>query len=350
MSAAFGVTDRGSMGGANPKATSKRYSSDSDMSSGTWNGQGLGHEDDMTKCDWTTCSQNSRKNVKTYGRWVSGARIVMINVQGEPATFFFREEKIGDGRRSTMFLLKVEYTISLDPVKNAVRLPPHLFGELAKCDDGIDILSQHKVIEDLMEVVHDEERGEAWIASLWSMAHICSAEPGLQLVRDKAKDFVPWLCQRAYKSEDFSFRGTAVCLLRLVAQTDEGMDLITKEGWASSSAGQSGCPIPTSFDNFFSIDGRNWGGDVHFVGSPVKAGAGLTRKLGKKEENLLTAVGKLGDHITQKEAMAALKKMRMDKGMEEVWDNGETTAEIHEYMGRYTFDLQSRRFLWECLL
>jgi hypothetical protein len=60
-------------------------------------------------------------------------------------------------------------------------------------------------------------------------------------------------------------------------------------------------------------------------------------------------VGKLGDHITQKEAMAALKKMRMDKSMEDVWGNGEMIAEIHEYMGSYTFDLQSRRLLWECL-
>ncbi|GMI10640.1 hypothetical protein TrRE_jg10745 [Triparma retinervis] len=347
MAAAFGV-DRSSNLGTSPKqSVMKRFSTESSGSHGTWDGEGLGHEDDMAKCDWTTCSQNSRKSVKTYGRWVSGVRVVMINVQGEPATFFFREEKVPNGT-STLYLLKVEYTISLDPLKNAIRLPPHLFGELAKCDEGIDILAQHHVIEDLMDVVHEEDKGEKWVASLWSLAHICSAQPGLQLVRDKAQDFVPWLCKQAYKSEDYSFRGTAVCLLRLVAQTDVGAAMIMQEGWASSPT--AGCPIPTSFSAFFSVDAKSWGGDVHFVGSPVKAGAGgLNRKLGKREENLLTAVGKLGDHITQKEAMAALKKMRMDKSMEDVWGNGETIAEIHEYMGSYAFDLQSRRLLWECL-
>jgi hypothetical protein len=74
-----------------------------------------------------------------------------VIIPGEPATFWF---KVTDPDRDSfntnnLYLSKVEYVITLEPRKNAVKLPPHLFGALGHTEAGCAVLDEHCVVEEV---------------------------------------------------------------------------------------------------------------------------------------------------------------------------------------------------------
>ena len=328
----------------------------------------------MSSCDWTTCAFQGNKIQETKFNNGEDLRIV---VQGEPAIFWF---KVADPERDSfntnnLYLSKVEYVITLDPRKNAVKLPTHLFGELGHTEDGCAVLEEFGVIDGLKEVVEGssswasaeekekkekkkeaDETSEEFRGALWSLASVCASNEGLSLVLEKFEEFIVNVCKHAFTHPDYSMRGTCLCLLRLICETEKGRELCKGMGWSCGGKGAS--PIPANFYDFFKNEeaakvGSGKGGNVGFVGSPIKACAGGGDKVwkkGGKEEKIFGAIAKLGDHITLKEAKGVLKGLKDDKGMGTVWEDEAVREEIHRLLESYTFDLESRRFVRQLLL
>ena len=164
LAAAFGVVERSSI---SAQARFRSGSTDSDGSS-RFGTNSPGVDEDVSNCDWSTCTFQGHKIMREY----SGGD-VKISIPGEPAVFFFKQGGGGSSRGGTnnLELCRVEYTLCLDPMKNAVRLPTHLFGELAKSEEGRKVLEQHRVVNELAEVVKDgvekEENDGEFLGSLW---------------------------------------------------------------------------------------------------------------------------------------------------------------------------------------
>jgi hypothetical protein len=349
--------------------------------------------DDVSSCDWTTCAFQGNKIIET--KFNDGADL-KIQIQGEPAVFYFKVQDPGADEMNTnnLYLSKVEYVIMLDPRKNAVKLPPHLFCELGRTEKGCEVLKEFKVVEGLRRVLEksprwneeaqeratsnaertvrfgseedkkeestkeestgDDEMSDDFRSALWSLANICVSEPGLCTVLEAYESFVPFVCKHAYSHPEYSMRGTCVCLLRLICECERGRQTCKEFGWITGKLG--GVPIPENFSEFFKSDMNGWGGDLQFVGSPTKATqGGEANKASKggaatKKSKIFAAIAKLGDHITAKEARQTLKSLRMDKSMVAEWESSEVREEIHRMLERYSFDLDSRRLVRQLLL
>ncbi|GMH93873.1 hypothetical protein TL16_g12745 [Triparma laevis f. inornata] len=323
LAAAFGVVERSSV---SAQQRFRSASTDSETSS-KFGTSGAGVEEDVSNCDWSTCTFQGHKIMREY----SG----------------------GDVKISI-----------------PVRLPTHLFGELAKNEEGRSVLEQHRVINELAEVVREgleeEENDGEFLGSLWSLANICSAEQGLDLVKNLYPDFIQWLCLNGYTNEDFSMRGTCICLLGLIAKTKDGRQSISEYGWVCRGDDEGGsgvrCPVPRELGKFFNgsvAEGGLGGGcGLKFKGAPARGleeggvGAAGGEAKSKKAIHIFNAIGKLGDHITMKEGMAALRKLRGDASMDALWTNDEVIAEVYRLMNGMRLGLNCRRFirgeLFEC--
>lgn len=123
-----------------------------------------------------------------------------------------------------------------------------------------------------------DETSEKFRAALWGLASIYASEKGLLLVQAKYDTFVSWVCKNAYEHEDFSVRGTCLCLLRLIYEAEEGRQTCLSMGWVCGRSGA--CPIPASFPEFFKVDafgGGGGGGGGTWEGSPVMQTGGSGR-------------------------------------------------------------------------
>lgn len=120
--------------------------------------------------------------------------------------------------------------------------------------------------------------------------------------------------------------------------------------------------MPRELGKFFNgsvAEGGLGGGcGLKFKGAPARGleeggvGAAGGEAKSKKAIHIFNAIGKLGDHITMKEGMAALRKMRGDASMDALWTNDEVIAEVYRLMNGMRLGLNCRRFirgeLFEC--
>ena len=163
-----------------------------------------------------------------------------IVVSGEPVVFFFSknqptadENPVNYGS-NIVFLTKVEYTLGLNPEQTKIELPIHLFGELAKTDDGVDLLVKHNVVNELRSNVVKEQHVRAetleysdnFRGSLWGLGSICASAPGLELIERVYPEFVSWCARQAYENYDYSLRGTCVLLLGLISASKEVREIV----------------------------------------------------------------------------------------------------------------------------
>ena len=315
--------------------------------------------------EWTNCSLRDAMGDNKYYKIIVGDE-VMVCIPGEAAVFYFKKVANNQGREfrdstSNLCLTKVEYTISLEPRRTFVLPRLHLFGELAKSKEGCEILDEQNVVSEFVPFIGErgnQSADDQFRGAIWAIAHICASPPGLALVEQSCPDFIVWLSNTAYKHPDLSLRGTCVCLLGLVARTEEGRKKVKAVNWDCSSRSSDSGPcvcIPSLLSDFFS---PSWEGPLapNFGGSPTKnanrLGAMPPKSRDKKADktDILEAVGKLADHITQKEAMSTLEKLRRDKTLEACWaPDGEVVEQIYQMMEIYTLDLRCRRLLYDQL-
>lgn len=115
-------------------------------------------------------------------------------------------------------------------------LPPHLYGQLSRLNEGFKVLMEHGSVTKFLKVVtngpysSDEEILEMK-ASIWALAHLCTSSEGIELLLGEV---VTQLIRLAENASVYSVRGTAYYALGLIGTTQAGADEIYKMGWIST--------------------------------------------------------------------------------------------------------------------
>ena len=115
-------------------------------------------------------------------------------------------------------------------------LPPHLYGQLVKHEEGLICLQNFSIINSLLLLIRKAETTSDFNrlelkAALWSIGHICSTPLGLSLVSETSviEDVVSITANCPF----LSLRGTAFYCLGLISSTDAGSDKLHLYGWES---------------------------------------------------------------------------------------------------------------------
>ncbi|CAG0918553.1 unnamed protein product, partial [Notodromas monacha] len=134
----------------------------------------------------------------------------------------------------------------------ACRLVPHLYGELARHQEGLDYLLDREghVLTEYFELILKASKISSdttcvdFIASdplkllelkaaIWAIGHLCFSECGVLYVIAKHFEVIPAMVQLAAYSPMFSVRGTCFYVLGLVGATPPGAALLAEYGWES---------------------------------------------------------------------------------------------------------------------
>ena len=295
----------------------------------------------------------------------------------------------------------------MNPEQTKIDLPTHLFGELAKTDDGVGLLIKHSVVDELRNNVVKEQNlnanliqySDVFRGSLWALSSICASAPGLELIQRVYPEFISWCARQAYESPDYSLRGTCVLLLGLISTSEEGRDLIgclDSHNWDTLDKENSnicGVCVPSNLKVFFKsceenaevgavnqekekkadneqhgsssspaqnpclsmIPGNNASniaaaanGGGNNTGSSNDSPSSLTdRQLLKSQCNqVINTLAKCVDSITQKEAVTALQKMRHNREFSNVWSEQALFKDVAlAMMEGYSMDGDVRKFV-----
>ena len=112
--------------------------------------------------------------------------------------------------------------------------PPHLLGQLASHDRGIEIIKENNLVEPLCDTIQNAHLDTPTCvfyvkAALWSIGHLCKTPQGLKLAEEF--NVIPKIVDLAGSADVLAVRGTAFYCLCLISVTSEGCDLLSGLGW-----------------------------------------------------------------------------------------------------------------------
>lgn len=184
-----------------------------------------------------------------------------------------RSEVGSYGRRSDRD--RTSFWPNLKRVSMGLYALPHLYGQLAQTNKGVEILKKEGVLDKIIRRIRKGVKhfGGAdrrpnrrrpndadtlkMKAALWSIGHIMTSEEGIRLAIEKRKQIVEWIVILAKTSTVVSLRGTCFLVLCLVSCTKRGSNVLKRYGWVSIEHGpEDKFPInQQEYDNFY-YDGR----------------------------------------------------------------------------------------------
>ena len=118
--------------------------------------------------------------------------------------------------------------------KKTAFTPPHLYGELAKHQEGLELLIQEKLLDSMFQIVRDgcfadELKILQLKAALWAIGNVGASYFGFQLIVES--HLIPIIVKLAAEASVISIRGTCFYVLGLLASTEDGADYLKKLGW-----------------------------------------------------------------------------------------------------------------------
>eukprot|EP00036_Acanthoecidae_sp_10tr_P012342 CAMPEP_0206292348 /NCGR_PEP_ID=MMETSP0106_2-20121207/3581_1 /ASSEMBLY_ACC=CAM_ASM_000206 /TAXON_ID=81532 /ORGANISM="Acanthoeca-like sp., Strain 10tr" /LENGTH=1449 /DNA_ID=CAMNT_0053722921 /DNA_START=202 /DNA_END=4548 /DNA_ORIENTATION=- len=142
-----------------------------------------------------------------------------------------------------------------------VYAPPHLYGELARTSEGIDILRTQNLVSSLspaLEVATDVDPTAKFDvpqtkAALWAIGHVGMSSLGADLLPPNSLEMI---AQIASTSLNMSLRGTAVFVLGMLAHNHELKVKLKSVGWSVKrmQTSWSGCVVtPIDSKDFFQV-------------------------------------------------------------------------------------------------
>jgi hypothetical protein len=116
-----------------------------------------------------------------------------------------------------------------------VNLMPHLYGELAKTEQGFSILQQDRhFVKTMKSLKRGDEVNIKQRASLWAAAHVGASVLGLRYLIEN--DIMDPLLDLTVTSSSLSTRGTCLMMLGLIGSTPEGREEMLRSGWTQPHA------------------------------------------------------------------------------------------------------------------
>ena len=163
----------------------------------------------------------------------------------------------------------------------SITLLPHLYGELARTDDGAAVLAQSGQLRELERCIRENglsgcegtassqsNNAAGFIhlpssaaslekrAALWAIGHIGSTNFGFQLIQQQAPDLIPYISRQAVRCSTLSMRGTCFYVLGLLGRSSVGQSFLANLGWAFSPFPGGCIAIPRSVNSHEDDDTR----------------------------------------------------------------------------------------------
>lgn len=133
-------------------------------------------------------------------------------------------------------------------------LPPHLYGQLVQTSNGLQIVRQKRLLDDLCQEVStlfdsyisdysdlssnnpNEANTLRMKASLWAIGHIATSEEGIRYLlewngEEGGKQILTWITTLVKRSLVLSVRATCFYLLCLISSTRKGAEVLSEYGW-----------------------------------------------------------------------------------------------------------------------
>ncbi|RWS04250.1 rapamycin-insensitive companion of mTOR-like isoform X1, partial [Dinothrombium tinctorium] len=118
--------------------------------------------------------------------------------------------------------------------KKSAFVPPHLYGQLAKHQEGIQILLKEDLLTPIYFAIREadfstEMKILTLKAALWAVGHVASSSLGFQLIFES--EIISCIIAMAAQAPVLSIRGTCFYVLGLIASTSDGADYLKDFGW-----------------------------------------------------------------------------------------------------------------------
>ena len=153
-------------------------------------------------------------------------------------------------------------------------VPPHIYGQLAQTDEGLQILNEKLIVPPLVKILKDHideligtddcttsclmnRSSEANIlrikAALWSIGHICTSEKGLDYVIEREEPLLLWFTTLIQRCPVLSLRATTFYTLCLISSTRKGAQVLSQFGWTAIQHSHNNTfPLnQQEYDNFY---------------------------------------------------------------------------------------------------
>ncbi|KDO20660.1 hypothetical protein SPRG_13413 [Saprolegnia parasitica CBS 223.65] len=299
--------------------------------------------------DWSSCGPEQRSTQTLLANAVAvteNERVATLCPPGERALWTFDlETDHSQANLKRVQLKSVEFTIQLLPSKaSTVPLPPHLYGELAKTKDGIVLLQQSGYVTELVVAVKDaataplERR-----AALWAVGHIAATTRGLELLLSVAEDLLDVIVDMATSATMLSLRGTCFFVLGIIARSAPGKRALAKYGWDTPRDARAMIAVPSKPETLFAWPAGTPPSPASMVDLKASFEA-PSYKAAPRGKEILRLVGDLSSHITQKEAGAALNRMK--NMYPDLFEDTALALSAHTLLSRYHYRLTARQFVF----
>lgn len=134
---------------------------------------------------------------------------------------------------------------SVTLVNGFARIPPHIFGELAKTAEGLAVVEPQ--VGQLLNLIKAKKKHEIR-AALFALAHICSSPLAENLVKDN--DIGEAIFNVMNSTDSSLIRGTCVVAFSMFSPSSYISTLISKHDWQFFNFGSRSCVIPINFEQF----------------------------------------------------------------------------------------------------
>lgn len=195
--------------------------------------------------------------------------------------------------------------------------PLHLYGELAKTDEGCRILRERGHYVQFASYIreHGFEATDAVTihqlkSAIWAVGHIGSTAGGLPLLEDD--EIVEHIVNIAEQSQVLSVRGTCFFVLGLIASTVQGSDLLEDYGWLSATdvGGRlTAICIPDDLSDFVEMPSRPEDSSESKLADP-RSVPPLPSLEDANERRILADISSLGNYVLASQAMRSLARLR----------------------------------------
>lgn len=245
------------------------------------------------------------------------------------------------------------HTILQDPTnfnpEGEVLVPPHLFGELAKTDQGCELIRQGGYTAQLLQILSSEQVASDSIkkrGALWALGHIGSSESGSKLL-DLTR-FVTLVIDLAEHSDCPSLRGTAFMVLGTLTTQSASRELLLSLGWETSNLHdletRVALPVNVSKTKLFTLPA-----DTPVTGTvlaPLKFTPGLSG-LSAAGSEILTLVSQMSNLVTADKSFRALKRLKSKASHADEFKSPRVLLDVFRLVTFYKFRLKHRRLIQE---
>jgi hypothetical protein len=250
-------------------------------------------------------------------------------------------------------------TVYRDPASYAegeVLVPPHLYGELAKTEEGCKLIHQSGHFVRFVEILNASPNQVTHLkrrASIWAIGHIGASETGFHFLEEH--NVLPQLVQLAETSPCFSIRGTCLYVLGMLSSLPRVRDILYSLGWESPAdlTAKISLPIDVKQSSFFRMPDYKYEGSLALtprsnsnsvIYKPTVTKTNAHQKPNIRTE-LLGLLADLSNAVTADKSLRTLKRLKSNPDYANEFKKASFFWDVLQMISSFHFRLRFRRHI-----